>query len=87
MEEKELAAQEEQDLLFSLVAREDILEKKVKIYSRLLTDPALAKTMETLSFRHEKRKEGLLALALGKPPKKKNGQGRCAFNPYGVPFL
>ena len=33
MDEKELSAQEEQNLLFSLVEREDILEKKVKIYS------------------------------------------------------
>ena len=80
MDEKELSAQEEQNLLFSLVEREDVLEKKVKIYSRLLTDPALAKTMEELSFRHEKRKDGLLTLALGKPPKKKNVQGRCEMN-------
>ena len=83
MEEKELAAQAEQDLLFSLVAREDILEKKVKIYSRLLTDPALAKTMGELSLRHEKRKEGLMGLALGKPSKKKNGQGMDATNEGG----
>ena len=80
MEQKGQDMQAEQELLFSLVAREDILEKKVKIYSRLLTDPALAKTMETLSLRHEKRKEGLLALALGKQPKKENGQGRYAKN-------
>ena len=80
MEEKEKAAQKEQDLLFTLVEREDILEKKVKIYSRLLTDPALAKTMEGLGLRHEKRKEELLALALGKEPKKKNGQGRVETN-------
>ena len=83
MEEKELAAQAEQDLLFSLVAREDILEKKVRIYSRLLTDPVLAKTMEELSLRHEKRKEGLMSLVLGKPPKKKNGQGMDATNEGG----
>ena len=80
MDEKELAAQEEQALLFFLVEREDIVEKKVKIYSRLLTDPTLAKTMEDLSLRHEKRKEGLLGLALGKTPKKKNGQGRYEAN-------
>ena len=80
MDEKELAAQEEQALLFFLVEREDIVEKKVKIYSRLLTDPTLAKTMEELSLRHEKRKEGLMSLALGKPSKKKNGQGRYEAN-------
>ena len=80
MEKKGQDMQAEQELLFSLVAREDILEKKVKIYSRLLTDPALAKTMETLSLRYEKRKEGLLTLALGKQPKKENGQGRYEKN-------
>ena len=36
---------------------EDLAEKKLKIYSRLLTDTALAKDMETLSARHKKRKE------------------------------
>ena len=80
MDQKEFGLQEEQNLLFALVEREDILEKKVKIYSRLLTDPALAKTMGELSARHEKRKEMLLTLALGKPPKKKNAQGRCEAN-------
>ena len=77
MDEKKPGLQEEQNLLLALVEREDVLEKKVKIYSRLLTDPALAKTMEELSARHEKRKEELLSLALGKPIKKKNAQGRC----------
>ena len=80
MKEKELSAQAEQNLLFSLVEREDVLEKKVKIYSRLLTDPALAKTMEALSLRHEKRKNRLTALAVGKPLKKKNAKGRGEMN-------
>ena len=78
MEEKEEGRLIEQEMLFSLVEREDILEKKLKIYSRLLTDLALATSMEEISFRHEKRKESLLALAVGKTPKKKNEQGRYA---------
>ena len=78
MEEKEEGRLIEQEMLFSLVEREDILEKKLKIYSRLLTDLALAMSMEEISFRHEKRKESLLALVVGKTPKKKNEQGRYA---------
>ena len=79
MDEME-SAEKEQALLLALGSWEDIIEKKVKIYSRLLTDPALAKTMEEIGFRLEKRKEELLSLACGKPPKKKNEQGRCATN-------
>ena len=77
MQEKEVV-QEENSRLIALAEWEDILEKKAKIYSRLLTEVALAKTMESLSLRHEQRKQRLLALACGEPPKKKNGQGRCA---------
>lgn len=73
-------AEEEKDVLISLSGWEDILEKKSKIYSRLLTDPALAKAMEECSFRHEKRKEELLTLAFGKSAKKQNGQDRYASN-------
>ena len=80
MDEKEWMAEEEPSLIFALIEREDVLGKKVKIYSRLLTDPALAKAMEGLALRHEKRKEDLLALALGKEPKKKNGGGRVEMN-------
>ena len=72
--------QREEEVLFALVEREDIVGKKVTIYSRLLTDPALAKAMEGLALRHEKRKENLLALVLGKEPKNKNGQGRVEVN-------
>ena len=72
--------QEEQTALLALAEWENILEKKTKIYSRLLTDPALAKTMEELSSRREKHRESLLALAFGKESKKKNGQGRCEMN-------
>ena len=76
MEEREQRAQEEQMLLFALAEREELSSKKAKIYSRLLTDPALAKAAEEIALHHEKREEQLVALALGKTPKKKNGQGR-----------
>lgn len=79
MQEKEVV-QEENARLIALAEWEDILEKKAKIYSRLLTEAALAKTMESLSLRHEQRKQRLLALACGEPLKKKNGQGRCEMN-------
>jgi hypothetical protein len=83
MEKKELVAKDEETGLLSLVEREDILEKKLKIYARLLTDPALAKTMEDMALRHEKRKEGLVSLAFGKEAKKKNEQGRVEMNEEG----
>ena len=54
---------------------EDLAEKKLKIYSRLLTDTALAKDMETLSARHKKRKESLLTLACGKESKNNGEEG------------
>ena len=80
MDEKEWMAEEEPSLIFALIEREDVLGKKVKIYSRLLTDPALAKAMEGLALRHEKRKEALTELALGKTKKKKNDGGMSATN-------
>ena len=70
----------EQEYLLALADLEDILEKKTKIYSRLLTDPALAKMMEECSLRHEKRKEKLVAFVCGKTEKKKNGQGMSKTN-------
>jgi hypothetical protein len=57
--------QEPFSYLETLIKLEDIAEKKTKIYSRLLTDPSLAKEMEELSLRHEKRKEKLESLLLG----------------------
>ena len=43
-----------------IIALEDLAEKKCKIYSRLLTEPTLAKAMEELSLRNETRKKTLL---------------------------
>ena len=72
--------EEEKKALKTLMTVEDLVEKKAKIHSRLLMDAALAKDMEELALRHEKRKETLSAIALGKVPKKKNGQGMSAMN-------
>ena len=66
---------EEKDWLFCLAKREELAEKKAKIYSRLLTEIALAKEMEALSMRHGKRRESLEKLLYGKPVKKKNERG------------
>lgn len=64
---------EELKMLETLVALEDLAEKKIKIFSRLLMDTAIAKEMEELSLRHEKRKETLMQL-LGQKPKNKQKQ-------------
>ena len=62
--------EEEREMLLSLFAMEDIAEKKAKIYSRLLTEPALAQEMEALSKRHAERKARLQKLATGKETEK-----------------
>ena len=72
--------EEEKKALKTLMTVEDLVEKKAKIHSRLLMDAALAKDMEELAIRHEKRKETLSVLALGKAPKKKNRQGMSEMN-------
>lgn len=69
---------EENRRLEKLIELEDLAEKKTKIYSRLLTDVALAKEMEALSLRHGKRRESLEKLLYGKPIKKKNERGMVA---------
>lgn len=61
----------EDDSLQTLVTLEDLAEKKTKIYSRLLMDVALAKEMETLSMRHQKRRQALEKLLYGEPKTKK----------------
>ncbi len=61
---------EEKRALETLLCLEDLAEKKIKIFSRLLMDTGIAKQMEELSLRHEQRKEAL-AVFLGQKPKKK----------------
>ena len=63
----------EQSALKRLVCAEDLAEKKARIFSRLLTDVALAKQTESLAIRHEKRKGVLLGL-LG--VKEEKGKGK-----------
>ena len=75
-----MAIEKEKEALKALMTVEDLVEKKAKIHSRLLMDAALAKDMEELSLRHEKRKETLHSLVYGKMPKKKNGQGMSEMN-------
>ena len=58
--------EKESCVLERLAGLEDLVEKKVKIYSRLLTDAALAEDMETLASRHAERKTTLECLAQGK---------------------
>ena len=74
---------EEKIALCHLGGIEDLAEKKAMIHSRLLMDTALAKAMEELAKRHEKRKERLVLLATGKLPKTENGQGMSATNEEG----
>ena len=76
----EKAAEIEKETLIKMLQLEDLAEKKAKIYSRLLTDNALAKEMESLSLRHEKRKEKLTILVYGKCKKKQNDVGMYATN-------
>ena len=54
------------DSLERLASLEDLLDKKCKIYSRLLTDAGIAKEMETLALRHAERKRQLDVLLNGK---------------------
>ena len=49
----------------SLAAAEDLVEKKAKIYSRLLTDMSLSEDTTTIAARCEGRKEMLEKLAGG----------------------
>ena len=80
MWEKDERSEEEKKALCTLAEVEDLAEKKAMIHSRLLMNTALAKTMEELSKRHEKRKERLCVLGLGRAPKKKNEGGMSAMN-------
>lgn len=68
--------------LETLLYLEDLAEKKIKIYSRLLTDMDLAQDMEKISARHAERKSVLQKLLYGKADKKKaeNTRGMSATN-------
>ena len=65
-------SEREKAVLASLLKREDLAEKKTRIYARLLTDRAVVKTLEEVVESHRIRKE-TLASFLGKDLK--NGEG------------
>lgn len=77
---QEQQKEEEKSALRELCDIEDLLEKKTKIYSRLLMDTALAKDLEGLSKRHKQRKETLSRLLGGKALKSKKDVGMFASN-------
>lgn len=52
-------------LLAMLMNAESLSVKKARIYSRLLTDTALAEDMEALAVRHEQREKALKKLSGG----------------------
>ena len=83
MEKNDAYTEEEKIALCNIAEIEDLAEKKAMIHSRLLMDVALAKDMEELAKRHEKRKERLFLLGTGKMPKTENGQGMSAANEEG----
>lgn len=56
---------EDEELLRGLKEGEDLLEKKAKIYARLLIEPSLSETMEGLAIRHAARKKQLEELIGG----------------------
>ena len=80
MEKKGLEPSEEIQILSTLAKVEDLAEKKAKIYSRLLTEPALAKEMERISLKHQTRKNALLAMVGIKPKNTSKKQGMDALN-------
>ena len=61
---------QETEIVERLVALEDLAEKKCKIYSRLLTEVALAQEMESLSTRHAERKKAIGKTVFKKETKK-----------------
>ncbi|MBQ8323437.1 MAG: hypothetical protein IJX91_05670 [Clostridia bacterium] len=73
--ENGVGVEKEKESLKLLMGVEDLAEKKIKIFSRLLMDAALAGDMEKLALRHEKRKEKIEKLVFGKAQKKKATQG------------
>ena len=78
--QKNQEMEQEYAFLKALATLEELAEKKTKIYSRLLTDVDLAKEMETLSLRHQNRKNTLLGLMGEKPRKIQKEGGMYAMN-------
>ena len=74
---------EEREFLQRLLDLEDLGSKKMKIYSRLLTDAVLAKEMEARAKRHDERKLAIEKLLYGDKAKKAKGVGMSAMNDKG----
>lgn len=74
---------EEKDFLRLLLDLEDLGAKKTKIYSRLLTDMALATEMEERAKRHDERKLAIEKLLYGKEQKRAKDKGMSASNEKG----
>ena len=71
---------EDEKFLQLLQDMEDLLSKKAKIYSRLLTDVALAKSMEARANASDERRARMEKLLHGDTPKKANAGGMSAVN-------
>lgn len=71
---------EDEKFLQLLQDMEDLLSKKAKIYSRLLTDVALAKGMEARANASDERRTRIEKLLHGDTPKKANAGGMSAVN-------
>lgn len=70
----------ESELLSMLSEAEELSVKKARIYSRLLTDAALAEDMEALALRHERRKGRARQACGGK--EMKNSKREITLNEY-----
>ena len=55
--------------LEKIIQVEGLIVAKTKVYSRLLTDTALAKEMEQIALRREKSKSAWLEILTGEPQK------------------
>ena len=71
---------EEEKGLRHLLEMEDLLSKKEKIYSRLLTDMALAKGMQARAKESEERRERIEKLLYTDKTKKAKDGGMSAMN-------
>ncbi len=65
-------SEREKSVLATLIEREDLAEKKTRIYARLLTDSAVVKTLQEVADSHRKNGE-TLAVFLGAKPQKDGG--------------
>ena len=65
-------SEKEKSVLATLIEREDLAEKKTRIYARLLTDSAVVKTLQEVADSHRKNGE-TLACFLGLKPQKDGG--------------